>query len=92
MSEAAHSEWDVVIVGAGPVGGYLGRELSRLGMSVLLLEEHREVERTSSEAQIQMRRAMNRGSSPASIIRAIQYTVESGLLPRIDLINADAAS
>ena len=46
----------------------------------------------SSLARIAIRRAMNRGSSPASSIRATQYTAASGSLPRIDLISADAAS
>lgn len=32
--------YDVVIAGAGPVGSYLARQLSRSGYSVLVLEEH----------------------------------------------------
>lgn len=39
MSEA----WDVVIIGAGPVGGLTGRELASRGLRVLMLEEHAEV-------------------------------------------------
>ena len=46
----------------------------------------------SSLAWIMMRRAMNLGSSPASIMRASQYTAASGSLPRIDLINAEMMS
>ncbi len=34
---------DVVVVGAGPVGGLAARQLARKGLSVLLLEEHPEV-------------------------------------------------
>ena len=34
---------DVIIVGAGPVGGHLGRILAEGGLDVLMLEEHREV-------------------------------------------------
>ena len=34
------------------------------------------------------RRAMNRGSSPASIMRASQNSAASGSEPRIDLMNA----
>ncbi|MFX1539558.1 MAG: geranylgeranyl reductase family protein [Promethearchaeota archaeon] len=36
---------DVVVVGAGPVGGLAARQLARKGYSVLLLEEHPEVGR-----------------------------------------------
>lgn len=35
-----HVQYDVVIVGAGPVGGHLGRILSESDLSVLILEEH----------------------------------------------------
>ena len=37
------TDWDVVIVGAGPVGGLAGRELASRGLSVLILEEHDEI-------------------------------------------------
>jgi hypothetical protein len=46
----------------------------------------------SSEARMSIRRAMNFGSSPPSIIRASQYTEAFGSLPRIDLINAEMIS
>ena len=36
-------DWDVVIVGAGPVGGHTANLLAKLGHSVLLLEEHNEI-------------------------------------------------
>ena len=32
-------DYDVIVVGAGPVGGHLGRVLSERGLHVLLLEE-----------------------------------------------------
>ena len=38
-------DWDVVIVGAGPVGGHTANLLAKLGHSVLLLEEHNEIGR-----------------------------------------------
>jgi geranylgeranyl reductase family protein len=37
--------WQVVIVGAGPVGGRLATELASRGISTLLLEEHAEIGR-----------------------------------------------
>ena len=36
---------DVVVIGAGPVGSLVARQLARKGQSVLLLEEHKEVGR-----------------------------------------------
>ena len=46
----------------------------------------------SSDAAMNMRRAMNFGSSPPSIMRASQYSAASGSLPRMDLINAEMTS
>ena len=46
----------------------------------------------SSEARIKMRRAMNFGSSPASIMRASQYRAASGSDPRMDFMNAEIMS
>jgi len=36
-------EFDVIIVGAGPIGGYLAELISNEGYDVALLEEHREI-------------------------------------------------
>ena len=38
-------DYDVVIIGAGPVGGYTARLLSERGLSVVMIEEHNEVGR-----------------------------------------------
>jgi geranylgeranyl reductase family protein len=38
-------EYDVVIVGAGPVGGFLAQRMSEGGVTVLLLEEHAQIGR-----------------------------------------------
>ncbi len=49
MLSEVHSEmmvdWDVVIIGAGPVGGYAAYKLSQSGLSVLIVEEHSEIGR-----------------------------------------------
>ena len=37
--------YDAIVVGAGPVGGYLSRRLNEHGHSVLLVEEHAEIGR-----------------------------------------------
>ena len=38
-------DYDVVIVGAGPVGGYLANKLAKRNISILILEEHAEIGR-----------------------------------------------
>ena len=38
-------DWDVIIVGAGPVGGHTANLLAKRGQRVLLLEEHNEIGR-----------------------------------------------
>jgi geranylgeranyl reductase family protein len=46
MDELTKShDWDVVIVGAGPVGGHTANLLAKRGQRVLLLEEHNEIGR-----------------------------------------------
>jgi len=45
MSVQRESMYDVVIIGAGPVGGLAGRELSSRGLKVLIIEEHAEIGR-----------------------------------------------
>ena len=38
-------DYDVVVVGAGPIGGYLANKLANKKISVLILEEHAEIGR-----------------------------------------------
>ena len=40
-----HHDYDVIIVGAGPVGGRAATLLSQQGLKVLILEEHKEIGR-----------------------------------------------
>ncbi|MDP6511363.1 MAG: NAD(P)/FAD-dependent oxidoreductase [Dehalococcoidia bacterium] len=42
-----HRKWDVIIVGAGPVGSYLASRLAGWGLSTLMLEEHPYIGRPS---------------------------------------------
>ena len=37
--------YDVIVIGAGPVGGYLAWKLTQSGLTVLLVEEHSEIGR-----------------------------------------------
>ena len=37
--------YDVIVIGAGPVGGYLAWRLTQNGLTVLLVEEHSEIGR-----------------------------------------------
>ena len=39
LATAAHAEWDVLVVGAGPAGSVTARELARLGSRVLLVDQ-----------------------------------------------------
>ncbi len=52
-------DYDVVIVGAGPIGGYLASRLSKENISVLLLEEHAEIGRPFQCAGLINPKAMN---------------------------------
>ena len=61
-------DYDVVIVGAGPVGGHLGRILSEKGLHVLMLEEHREVGKPFQCAGLVTPSAMNRVNLHHSIL------------------------
>ena len=54
------SDYDAIIVGAGPVGGYLGRVLTEEGLHVLMLEEHREIGKPFQCAGLVTPSAMNR--------------------------------
>ena len=38
-------DYDAVIVGAGPIGGYLAQKLAKNNLRVLILEEHQEIGR-----------------------------------------------
>ena len=40
-----NDNYDVIVIGAGPIGGYLAWKLKTHGLTVLLLEEHSEIGR-----------------------------------------------
>jgi len=61
-------DYDVIIVGAGPVGGYLGHQLSAGGLRVLILEEHKEIGKPFQCAGLVTPSAMNRVNLHSSIL------------------------
>ena len=60
--------FDVIIVGAGPVGGYLAHRLSDVGIEVLLLEEHDEIGRPFQCAGLVTPDAMDRVGLHSTIL------------------------
>tara|TARA_B100001250_G_scaffold407040_1_gene427121 strand:+ start:667 stop:1893 length:1227 start_codon:yes stop_codon:yes gene_type:complete len=42
---SSRHDWDVVIIGGGPVGGHTAKLLSQRGLKVLIIEEHSEIGR-----------------------------------------------
>ncbi len=62
---------DVVIVGAGPVGGYLAQKLSSAGLDVLLLEEHLEIGRPFQCAGLVTPSAMTKVGLESSILSSV---------------------
>jgi geranylgeranyl reductase family protein len=65
------SEFDVVIVGAGPVGGYLGRRLAEGGLKVLMLEEHDEIGRPFQCAGLVTPAVMDRVALESTILSSV---------------------
>jgi len=64
-------EYDVVVVGAGPIGGYLSKKMNEFGHSVLLIEEHNEVGRPFQCAGLINPESMERVGLEHSILTAI---------------------
>ena len=67
----AQSMYQVVIVGAGPVGGRLATELSARGISTLMLEEHSEIGRPFQCAGLVNPPAMNAVNLHETILQNI---------------------
>ncbi|MDP6869784.1 MAG: geranylgeranyl reductase family protein [Candidatus Poseidoniaceae archaeon] len=63
--------WQVVVVGAGPVGGRIATELAKRKISVLLLEEHNEIGRPFQCAGLVNPPAMERVNLEESILTTV---------------------
>ena len=63
--------YDAIIIGAGPIGGYLGWNLGRLGHSVLIIEEHSEIGRPFQCAGLVNPSAMARVPLDSSVLSPI---------------------
>ena len=63
--------YDVLVVGAGPVGGYLSRRLNEHGHSVLMVEEHDEIGRPFQCAGLVNPAAMEKVGLESSILTNI---------------------
>ena len=62
---------DVLIIGAGPVGGYLADKLATSGLSVLLIEEHKEVGRPFQCAGLVNPDAMEKVGLESTILTSV---------------------
>ena len=60
--------YDAIVVGAGPVGGYLSRRLNEHGHSVLLVEEHAEIGRPFQCAGLVNPAAMDKVNMGRSVL------------------------
>ncbi len=63
--------YDVLVIGAGPIGGYLSRALNQHGHSVLMIEEHEQIGRPFQCAGLVNPGAMNSVSLESTILTTI---------------------
>ncbi len=79
MDELPYShDWDVVIVGAGPVGGHTADLLAKRGHRVLLLEEHNEIGRPFQCAGLVTPNAMHQVGLYETILEEIDGALIHG--------------
>ena len=64
-------EYDVVVVGAGPVGGFLAQRMCEEGASVLLLEEHAQIGRPFQCAGLVNPEAMSLAGLESTVLTQI---------------------
>ena len=64
-------DYDAVIVGAGPIGGYLAQKLAKNNLRVLILEEHQEIGRPFQCAGLVNPKAMKSVNLPDTVLTPI---------------------
>jgi len=64
-------DYDAVIVGAGPIGGYLAQKLAKNYLRVLILEEHQEIGRPFQCAGLVNPKAMKSVNLPDTVLTPI---------------------
>jgi len=63
--------WDALVVGCGPAGSVVGRELARRGFDVLMLEEHHEVGRPVQCAGLVTRRVFDIVPAEGAVLNSL---------------------
>ena len=64
-------KYDVVVIGGGPIGGYLSRRFNEFGHSVLIIEEHDEIGRPFQCAGLVNPESMKKVDLHNSILKEI---------------------
>jgi len=64
-------KYDVVVIGGGPIGGYLSRRFNEFGHSVLIVEEHDEIGRPFQCAGLVNPESMKKVNLEKSILKEI---------------------
>ena len=64
-------KYDVIVIGGGPVGGYLSRRFNEFGHSVLIIEEHDEIGRPFQCAGLVNPESMEKVNLQNSILKEI---------------------
>jgi len=71
-------DYDVVIIGAGPVGGYASRLLCERGLSVLMIEEHTEIGRPFQCAGLVTPSAMHAVEAYGTVVQDVDGALIHG--------------
>jgi digeranylgeranylglycerophospholipid reductase len=68
--------FDVVVVGAGPAGGHCARVLSKLGYSVLLVEQHENFQQNNFSSAATPLETLKRFQLPERVVGSTWKKIE----------------